>query len=260
MGPHAANKRRPINHQGRDRLEAQPCRAVLFDLDDTLYDSRHASRMGLAAVREQFPTLRRIPLDDLDSLHQGLMDAVHVHVLQGTLSLEEARERRFLHLLNACEAQGLIPECANLTRIYREGYQANRRAMPGAIPLLNLLRESVSIGIVTNNIAAEQRAKARHCGLEPLIDEFVISEEVGVTKPDPAIFHFALRRLGVTASEAIMVGDSWSVDVLGAQSAGIRAVWLNRHSLAVQDDMPVEWIRSLEPTEQIAQLLLAQIL
>ena len=56
----------------------------------------------------------------------------------------------------------------------------------------------------------------------------MVSEAVGVSKPDPAIFEHALRALGCDAADAVMVGDSWAADVEGARGAGIRPIWFNR--------------------------------
>ena len=51
---------------------------------------------------------------------------------------------------------------------------------------------------------------------------------MGVQKPDPRVFHFALRRAGVNPSDALFIGDSWKADNLGARGAGLSAVWPNR--------------------------------
>jgi putative hydrolase of the HAD superfamily len=68
----------------------------------------------------------------------------------------------------------------------------------------------------------------RHCGLDAYVNALIVSEEAGVSKPDPAIFAIALERLGVVASDAVMIGDSWAADVEGAIGAGVRAIWFNR--------------------------------
>jgi putative hydrolase of the HAD superfamily len=72
-------------------------------------------------------------------------------------------------------------------------------------------------------------------GLRPLVDAVVISAELGVAKPDPAIFAAALERLGVAAGDALHVGDSVEHDVAGARAAGIDAVLVARDGAEVPD-------------------------
>jgi putative hydrolase of the HAD superfamily len=66
-------------------------------------------------------------------------------------------------------------------------------------------------------------------GLRAYFDAIHISTEVGAAKPDPAIFHTALAANGLQPAQALHVGDSWREDVLGAQAAGLSALWLDRN-------------------------------
>jgi putative hydrolase of the HAD superfamily len=111
---------------------------------------------------------------------------------------------------------------------------------------------------VSNNLQAEQEEKLRHLGMAHLIDALVVSETVGVAKPDPAIFATALRQLGCAADDAVMLGDSWAADVLGARAAGLRAVWLNRHGHLSPDPRFAHELVSLEPTTDVLVLLLGE--
>ena len=80
---------------------------------------------------------------------------------------------------------------------------------------------------MSNNLFDEQREKLEECGLAPFVDALVVSERVGVSKPDPAIFVAALDALQRRAGDAVMVGDSWSADIAGARAAGIHPIWFN---------------------------------
>ncbi len=93
--------------------------------------------------------------------------------------------------------------------------------------------------------------------MRDLFDGLVISEAAGVSKPDPAIFELALRVAGTSADEAIMLGDSWTNDVMGAVGAGIAAAWLDRTG-AGRPDSAVEVIAftSLRPASEVAASLL----
>jgi putative hydrolase of the HAD superfamily len=113
------------------------------------------------------------------------------------------------------------------------------------------------VGIVTNNAVAEQIEKLAHLGMTDWVDVLVISEEAGVRKPDAAIFRLALERCGASADEAVMVGDSWGADVMGARAAGIRVVWLNRTERPCPAPSWCTEIRSLLPTKSVLELLIS---
>lgn len=198
--------------------------AVLFDLDDTLYDHQHCSRSALAALRAALPSLQPVTLAELERGHSDLLDKYHAGVLAGTLTLDTARLARFNELLGryGLTDPGTI---AAAVRLYRETYVRSERLVPGTLALLEQLRAAgLKIGLVTNNPVDEQMRKLEQLGLLPLFDALAISEAVGSAKPDPRIFAYVLDQLGCAADAAIMVGDSWPSDVLGAHAAGIRAV------------------------------------
>ena len=93
---------------------------------------------------------------------------------------------------------------------------------------LTNLREVYRLALVTNGAPDLQREKIQGANLAQSFDAILISGEVGVGKPDCRIFKLALEALTTSPSEAVMVGDSLTRDILGAQHAGLRGIWLNR--------------------------------
>jgi putative hydrolase of the HAD superfamily len=93
---------------------------------------------------------------------------------------------------------------------------------------LEQLKESHRIALVTNGAACLQREKLAASGLSGYFETVVVSADIGVAKPDAAVFEYALSRLGIDADRAVMVGDSVVKDVDGALAAGLAAVWVNR--------------------------------
>ncbi len=76
-------------------------KAVLFDLDDTLYDHRFSSRNGLETLKSNFECFREIPLDELEKEHLKLLNEIHLSkVLAGLFTIEEAREERYKRLFS----------------------------------------------------------------------------------------------------------------------------------------------------------------
>ncbi len=74
-------------------------RAILFDLDDTLFDLRHASRAGLTGLQAAFPRLGTAPLDELERIYREALEQTHACVLAGTMTMDEARRERYCRIL-----------------------------------------------------------------------------------------------------------------------------------------------------------------
>jgi putative hydrolase of the HAD superfamily len=235
-----------------------PIKAVLFDLDDTLFDHLYSTRQGLLAICEAYPALQQHSPDVLFADYTRLLDEVHLRVLDGSLTSDEARRERFrrFFLLHVPTIEDLPIAVEHAAALHRERYQACRQVVGGVIPLLEHLHERVKIAVVTNNLVAEQVEKLHYLKLEHLVDELVTSEETGFIKPDPRIFQVALERLGCQAEETVMIGDSWKSDVLGALQAGIRAIWLNRSGLPCPDPELAWELQTFEPLAGVAKLIL----
>lgn len=233
-----------------------PVRVVLFDLDDTLYDFQAAGRAGLEAVLRASPALRALSLDFVQAAFMASVEETHILVLQGKLDGDDARRARIRRILTL-GSEPADTDVERATTLYMDAYRGARRPMPGVVDLLQALRqEGIRVAVVTNNLRREQEEKLRYCGLDALLDDLVTSEDAGEMKPHPAPFLMALRRSGCGPEHAVMVGDSWSADVLGALAAGIRPVWLNRTGVDAPNASLVREIRSFSPAEEALAAIL----
>jgi len=224
--------------------------AVLFDLDDTLFDHWSCTREALSALRERYAACGVMPLEAFEAKHGQLLEELHLEVLAGRLTVDHARIQRFRRLFEYAGETGADDTARAAASAYREAYVAHWRPVAGALALLAAVRERAAIGVVTNNIASEQHQKLDACGFRPYLDAVVISEEAGVAKPDPRIFKIAIERLGRPPAETVMIGDAWATDVAGARSAGLRAIWFNRFG-AESPDPSVSEIGSLAPAASV---------
>jgi len=96
------------------------------------------------------------------------------------------------------------------------------------VALRNAREAGWKVGIVTNGATAQQALKVRSLGLEPHVDDVVISEAAGVKKPDPGIFRLAADRIGESLSGGWMIGDHPTADILGGSGAGLKTAWVSR--------------------------------
>lgn len=231
-------------------------KAVVFDLDDTLFDHRHSSREGLRSVWKRYTCFQEMTLDEFEIEHREMLEKIHFsQVLVGKLSVEEARAERFKHLFLNRNVEVDFDTSRNAAEIYRNSYEKNIRKVKGSEELLKTLKKNYKIGIITNNITAEQENKLRQLGLTDYIDHMTTSEELGVVKPHPILFNTALKKLGVKAEAAVMIGDSWDNDIAGAHSVGMKCIWLNHHKVTCPDSAKAIEIRSLENAEYIKMLI-----
>lgn len=189
---------------------------VLFDLDDTLTDRRASLERYVAKL--------------LDDFYEPLGPVEMTLVLEAITEVDERgyapREQVFTHLLQVLPWRR-PPLLEQLADHWRYCYPRSVLAREHAIDTLTTLIERRHVlGLVTNGPVALQQVKIDQLGIEPLFDSVVISEQVGVHKPDARVFQRALDRLGCKAHEAWFVGDHPRNDILGAAAVGIRPIWL----------------------------------
>ena len=246
----------PVNLLDNDYSNYMRLRAVLFDLDDTLFDHTFASFRALEMLHASEPGFADWTMAQFAARHSDVLEAMHADVVAGKMTVDAARAERFRRLLGeAGGAEVSIDEARAIARKYRAAYEASWQPVAGAAALLAGVRaEGIRIAIVTNNLVSEQRAKLRSCAFESSIDALVTSEETGSAKPDARIFQHALEQLGAAPGDAVMVGDAWSTDIEGARAAGIRPIWFNRRGLP-RPDRDVAEITALEPLANALSLI-----
>jgi putative hydrolase of the HAD superfamily len=183
-------------------------RALIFDLDDTLYRERRFALSGFAAVAAEVERRHGVPSrEGFGILRAALTSGQRAGAFQ-----------RLAQRLGAGE--GLVEECRT---IYRQ-HRPRLRLSGSTRDALASIRPSWRLGLLTNGLPAVQRLKVEALGLEPLVDIVIYAHEVGDGKPDPRVFLTACARLGVTPGRAVMVGDDPWCDIDGARGAGLRAI------------------------------------
>ncbi|MCA1561661.1 MAG: HAD-IA family hydrolase [Acidobacteria bacterium] len=231
-------------------------RAVLFDLDDTLFDHYLCTRTALGVLHNRHECFRALDFATFEHAHGQYLEELHQSVLEGRLDLDAARTERFKRLYARAGVKADPEMVATAAAAYRHEYKAARTAVAGAEGLLTRVRDYARIGVVSNNVREEQEEKLRHCGLDRFVDALVVSEEVGAAKPDPEIFRVALERLACSADQAVMVGDSWAADIAGARRLGMRAIWFNRgRRPSPEPESLIQEITAFEPVEDAIEVI-----
>ncbi len=204
-------------------------RAVVFDLDDTLLDTAHAVRSALAYLGRSIPAFHGRETDELYAAHQRIMLSLDPEVFAGRLSGPAARARRFELLLREYGDEQTGGAATAL--LYRSASRAAFREVAGAAQLLSSVRaRGLKVGVLTNYLREVQQESLDALSLSVHVDALVTISDAP-PKPEPGAYAAVLEALGVRPDQALMVGDSWENDVLGAERAGLRAIWLNRAAL-----------------------------
>ncbi len=195
-------------------------KAVLFDLDDTLYPERSFVRSGFRAVARHLA--RTAPLD-AESLFQRMMVVLE----------REGRGEVFDIVLQDLGHYrlNLVPELVHVYRTHRPAIRLFDDVEPG---LRRLKQEGFLLGVVTDGLASVQRNKIGALDLETMVDTIVCTEEVGrgEGKPSAAPFRTALELLQVEPSETAYVGDDPAKDFQGPRELGMRTVHMHRKGLS----------------------------
>ncbi|WP_407539054.1 HAD family hydrolase [Deinococcus radiomollis] len=178
---------------------------MLFDLDGTLHDRAETVRRYLTGHVARF------------DLPEGYAERWK--------ELDDLGYRPKREVFPQLVAEfGLKHDPEVLLQDFSDHAWADVALMPHALDVLQeLRRRRLKLGVVTNGWSEKQLQALGGLGLTHLFDDVVVSEAVGLRKPDPAIFRLALARLNVGASEALYVGDSPLNDVAGPQLAGMKA-------------------------------------
>lgn len=200
-------------------------KAVLFDLDDTLYEYAPCNRHGLAAAREVLGSAFEIPAQEFHALHDEVREQL-ARELRG----QAASHNRALFFKRMVEAVagGPHPGSGDLVgRMYGsywEAFYERMQPQADALEVLAALKASGPLVLVSNHTALPQLGKIAALGFDGLFDAVVTSEEAGVEKPAARIFEVALERTGTGREEAVMIGDDPETDIAGAAVLGMRTI------------------------------------
>ncbi|MXP49312.1 pyrimidine 5'-nucleotidase [Pantoea sp. Eser] len=199
---------------------------ILFDADDTLFHfNAYAGLQRLFAGYD-------VQFTDQDYAdYQAINKPLRVDYQNGTISALQLQTQRFNHW---SETLSVAPEILNSGFLSAMGEICT--PLPGAVSLMNRLHGRVKMGIITNGFTA-----------------LVISEQVGVPKPDAKIFDYALKQMGnPDRQRVLMVGDTPESDILGGMNAGLKTCWLDHGTRPLPAHIHPTWqVKSLSELETL---------
>ena len=200
-------------------------KAVIFDLDGTIYDYNNAHKKALEQTAKYIEEL--FGLEKTYFLNNYENARIH---LKSKLKNHTSSHSRFLYFQNFFEKLGLNPllYTESTNNYYWTNFFKNMMLFQWVSPTIKLLKsKDIKIGICSDYNTEIQFSKLNHLGIANYFDCVVTSEEIGVEKPDPMIFKLVFEKMSISLSdknEVYFVGDDYEKDFLGAINFGMKAV------------------------------------
>jgi putative hydrolase of the HAD superfamily len=219
---------------------SQLIKHIFFDLDHTIWDFDRNAQETLLELYEAYQ-LKTLGLNSSSEFIERYTANNH-HLWQqyhlGEITKEKLRQDRFR---NTFLELGVKPELIPIE--FEEDYvrisPTKTNLFDGAEKVLTYLQNKYQLHIISNGFKETTLTKMDLSGLNPYFTNVIISEDVGINKPDKLIFEHAITKADAKVEESIMIGDSLEADIRGAQNFGMKAIFFNPLNITQPED--VEW-------------------
>ena len=226
-------------------------KSLFIDLDDTLGDTYHNNKECLEEV---------YTAHHFDRYYASFEAFFEIYWPHNNLLWEQYRNNeidrqtliieRFRYMLRPLGIEDTKSVLA-INNDFLQRTTRKTRLVPGAIELLEYLRPSYRMYILSNGFREVQFKKLCNSGLAPYFKRMILSEDACIQKPHKEIFDFALKNTNSRRSESLMIGDSWEADIIGAHNSKIDQLWLNPKGLPAKEFIPTYTVGSLEEIKRI---------
>lgn len=195
---------------------------LLFDVDDTLLNFQAAEH---DALKKLFKTIGQPLTSEVYADYHQFNEQLWQQYELGEISRQTLLDTRFCRFF---DHYGQVVDGKAYEQRYRSFLAEGHSPMPQAKQLLADLSASHDIYVVTNGIAKTQHRRLNESGLAPYFTHVFASETVGVQKPDPGFFDYVAHNIqGFSKDQSLVIGDSLTSDIKGANLYGLDSVWFN---------------------------------
>lgn len=204
-----------------------PKKVILLDLDNTLTDTEGNSRSAMLSMYTElelgscFP-----PFESFWEVYHSCNDDLWEQYRKGGITRERLNELRFSWPLSLMGVNS-VELSKRVNEVFYKYFLPLTGVVPGAYELLDYLSEKYRLAVVSNGTKSSQIVKMKNFHFEDYFEKVYLSDDIGFPKPDVRIFQYVLNDMGVKPEEALMIGDDFESDIIGAVNAGIEQVWLN---------------------------------
>ncbi len=210
-------------------------KGIILDLDNTLY--KYSSCHDYALNQVLLLIENNLKIDHNTSMQ--LYEKAKCKI-KAQLNHTAASHHRLLYFQYLCEELAISPfkHAYDFYQHYWDKFLEVMQLGGGVITFLEFCKQNnLQVCILTDLTAEIQYRKINHLGIGKYVDCLVTSEEVLFDKPHPIMFYTALSKMQLQPSEVIMIGDSWSKDIQGAQNIGIKAIYFTSNADNLDNDV-----------------------
>lgn len=212
---------------------------IFFDLDDTLFDFSKASLISLLRLWDETTEIKKkfhSPEEFIDEYHIHNTRMWKLHE-EGKITADFLKGERFrLTIAPERNDKEILTSSRRLNDRYLWMLGECNAVCPGAKEMLDRLSRHCLIGVLTNGFTEVQYRKLNATGLDRYIQRMVISDEIGIQKPDQRLFRYAEQETGASPDSTVMIGDNPSNDIKGAIDAGWKAIFYDRKGKDFETD------------------------
>ncbi len=198
---------------------------IFFDIDNTLLDNDSAQAAAAAFIYNKNNCLQDLySEEEFPNIWNDVTEKYVKQYTAGHMTFSQQRRERLNEIFKDRMSQEKVIVAFEE---YLAAYQGNWQLYPDVVPLLERYKDTPK-GIISNGDSDLQRQKLEKTGIAHYFEVIVVSDDIGIFKPDPAIFAHAVKRAGKQPSQCWYVGDKVDIDAKAAMDAGLTGVWVNR--------------------------------
>lgn len=198
---------------------------IFFDLDHTLWDFDRNSFLAFKRVFHTFEI--NLKVEVFAAVYEPINVAYWKLYREEKVTKEQLRHGRLIEAFEYFEMNFSLQKIDDMAVSYIDELPLDNHLFHGAIEILDYLMDKYTLHIITNGFEEVQHIKLKNSGIRDYFKTVTSSEEVGVKKPNPVIFKRALEKANVLKERALMIGDSFEADILGAEGFGMKTLFYN---------------------------------
>lgn len=229
-------------------------RNIFIDLDDTIWDFTANSHVSLEIMYRDLDIARIYPdYEAFSTAYYAKNSELWALYHHGKIDKDFLIIERYAHLLR--EAHYPDPDnrlAQRMNEYYLDTLAQQTCLVPHAIELLDYLtKHGYNLYIISNGFIEVQHKKLQSAGINHYFKRIVLSDEIGINKPDRRLFDYALSVTDSKAEETLLIGDNYDADILGAMNAGWGQIYFDRHYKGYTTQEPQHTVHSLKEVMDI---------
>jgi putative hydrolase of the HAD superfamily len=198
---------------------------IFFDLDHTLWDFDRNSFLAFKRVFNAFEI--NLQVEAFTAVYEPINVAYWKLYREDKVSKQQLRHGRLIDAFEHFEMNFNLQKIDDMAVSYIDELPGDNHLFDGTFEVLDYLKEKYTLHIITNGFEEVQHLKLKNSGIHGYFKTVTSSEEVGLKKPNPVIFKRALEKAEVIKESALMIGDSFEADILGAEGIGMSTLFYN---------------------------------